>query len=357
MIGTDPATRGGISAAIAAWAGAGLFDRWPVTYIATHRDGTRLEKALRAFDAFATFLLLALRTRRGLLHVHGASRASFWRKAPFMAVALLLRWPVIFHLHGGRFADFYERECGPIRQALVRFLLARAACLVGVSPRWEDWLRTTFGNPRVECVPNAVPLPAVVSPRSPTRIAFVGRLTPEKGAWDLLEAIALLRSWHPPVRLELAGDGDADALAQHAHALGIGDRILIRGWCPAIERERLLERSGLFVLPSHAEGLPMSLLEAMGAGCTVVATSVGGIPDLVHDGVNGMLVPPRDPVALAAAITRALSRPAHAGRLAHAARATVARAHSPALAVQRLGRLYSSLGVEPAAAQPQGIPA
>ena len=149
MIGTDLETHGGISAVLAAWHGAGLFERWPVTYIATHRDGSRLAKALRAIDAALTFAWLACRVRCAVLHVHGASRASFWRKAPFMAVALAIGWPVVFHLHGGGFAAFYERECGPMRRAVVRFFLERAARIVVLSDRWAAWARATLANPNV----------------------------------------------------------------------------------------------------------------------------------------------------------------------------------------------------------------
>ena len=357
MIGTDPATRGGISSALAAWDDAGLFDRWPISYIPTHRDGTRVQKALRAVDAFVTLLWLATRYRHALLHVHSASRNSFWRKAPFMAVALLLRWQVVFHLHGGGFSRFYERECGPVRRAVVRFFLRRATRIVAVSPRWAQWLRDTFGHPHVESIPNAVPLPRVSTTRLVGRIAFSGRLSREKGAFDLVEALARVRVSHPEVRLEMAGDGDTDALARHARAFGVSDRVLIRGWCDKHECERMLARAAVFALPSHVEGLPMSLLEAMAAGCTVVATHVGGTPDLVVDEGNGLLVPPGDVGALASAIARALSDRPFAATLAQAARETVARRHAPAAAVQRIGRIYYGLGVEPATAQPQGIPA
>ena len=91
MIGTDPETHGGISAVLRVWEDAGLFRRWPVTYIPTHRDGTRLQKLLRALDALVTFAGLACRVPCAVVHVHAASRASFWRKAPFMALAALLR--------------------------------------------------------------------------------------------------------------------------------------------------------------------------------------------------------------------------------------------------------------------------
>jgi glycosyltransferase involved in cell wall biosynthesis len=282
-----------------------------------------------------------------VVHVHGASRASFWRKAPFMACARLLDWPLVYHLHGGGFAEFYEHECGPLRRRLVRYLLSGADRILVVSPRWERWVRSTLGHPAVEVVANSVPLSRPEGIRAPARIAFVGRLTREKGVYDLLEAVALLREWQPPVRVELAGDGDADAIARRARELGISDRVLIRGWCTPEERTHLLARATLFALPSHVEGLPMSLLEAMGSGCPVVATRVGGIPDVIEDRMNGLLVGHADPVALAAAFVKVLGEPALAERLGRAARQTIARRHSPAAAVQQLGLIYADLGVAP----------
>src|SRR6185369_14535938 len=103
--------------------------------------------------------------------------------------------------------------------------------------------------------------------REPALIAFAGRCEPKKGVFDLLEAAAGLAYQFGDLRVELAGSG----------AL-----------------EKLLARATVFVLPSHAEGLPMGVLEAMAAGCPVVATRVGGVPDLVEDGVTGLLVPPGD---------------------------------------------------------------
>ena len=351
MIGTDPATHGGISAAVLAWEEAGLFGRWPITYIPTHRDGTRLQKLLRAFDAFVTLVALACRVPCAVLHVHAASRASFWRKAPFMAVARLVGWPVLFHLHGGGFATFYERECGPLARAVVRYFVRSADRVVVVSERWQAWVRTTFAHPQVQCVANSVALrPASWTARDPARIAFVGRLTEAKGAYDLLEAVALLRDRNPRVRLELAGEGDLDRFMRRAYELGIGDRVLARGWCAAADRERMLARAGVFALPSHAEGLPMSLLEAMATGCPVVASRVGGIPDAVRDGESGLLVPARSPAQLAQALARVLQDRDLAARLGGNAQVAVAQRHSPHAAVERIGHIYRDLGLAAAGA-------
>jgi glycosyltransferase involved in cell wall biosynthesis len=99
------------------------------------------------------------------------------------------------------------------------------------------------------------------------------------------------------------------------------------------------------VLPSYAEGLPMSLLEAMAAGCPVVATRVGGIPDLVTDGVDGLLIPPGDPHALAAALQRILRDPVFAQQLGNAARQTIANRYTAERSLERLEQLYAGLGV------------
>jgi hypothetical protein len=121
------------------------------------------------------FAALLCRIPCAVLHVHAASRASFWRKAPFMALALAARWPVVFHLHGGGFADFYEHECGPRRRALVHFFLERAACIAVLSVRWGAWIRGIVPAARVVCVPNVVTLPPHPGGvREPGTIAFVG---------------------------------------------------------------------------------------------------------------------------------------------------------------------------------------
>jgi glycosyltransferase involved in cell wall biosynthesis len=102
-------------------------------------------------------------------------------------------------------------------------------------------------------------------------------------------------------------------------------------------------------LPSYAEGLPMSVLEAMAAGCPVVATNVGGMPDLITNGVDGLLVPPGDPDALAAALQRILRDHAFAQQLGNAARQTIANRYTAERSLERLEQMYAGLGVRRAA--------
>lgn len=348
MVGTALETHGGISAVIDTWRRAGLFERWPVDYVASHRDGLGIEKFLKAVDGYAMFLALLCRYPRALLHVHSASRRSFWRKSVFMALALLARWPVVFHLHGGGFGEFYEQECGPLRRALVRFFLGRAACIVVVSERWAAWMKGVTRNPRIAVIPNGIALPPpAAQPRESALVLFHGRCCEGKGIYDLLQAMLALRREFPRVRLDCAGDGEVDEVERSVAALGLADRVRVHGWIGPGQRDEFLARATVFVLPSHAEGLPMALLEAMAAGCPVVASAVGGIPDVVTDGVNGLLVPPGDPRALQEAIARVLADPALAARLGRCARETVAARYTAARSVERVEQIYESMGTVP----------
>jgi glycosyltransferase involved in cell wall biosynthesis len=356
MLGTDPGTHGGISAVVAAWRAGGLFERWPIEYIVSHRVGTRGEKFVTAVEGFQAWLALAWRHGRGILHVHAASRWSFWRKAAYMAAALAAGWPVVFHLHGGRFIHFHQ-ALGPFGRAAVRFFLDRAAVIVVLSERWAAWMHGITSNPRIVCLPNPVALPPPTSAvREPDLIAFAGRCEAAKGVYDLLEAVSRLRPVCPRLRVECAGDGDMARLRRRALELGVGPQVTMRGWIGERERETLLARATVFVLPSHVEALPMSLLEAMAAGCPVIATKVGGIPDLVRDGENGLLVPPGKPGALADALRRLLADPVLAGRLGQQARSTIAARYTVERSLERLEQIYAGLGVRRDAPRPVAVP-
>ncbi len=112
-------------------------------------------------------------------------------------------------------------------------------------------------------------------------------------------------------------------------------------WVGPQEREALLARADIFALPSRNEGLPMSVLEAMARGLPVIATPVGGLPELIEDGVNGILVPPGDANALARAILKLSNDPAACAALGRAARQTVLARHSPAVVLPALEEVYA----------------
>jgi glycosyltransferase involved in cell wall biosynthesis len=345
MLGTAFETRGGISAVVNTYRAHGLFERWRIEYIETHCDGTAWRKAATALRAAGRLAASLARDRNAVVHIHGASRASFWRKSVFMAIALAARCPVIFHLHGGGFARFYDEECGPVRRALVRFFLERAARIIVLSSQWRAWMSRTMRNPNVACIANPMPLHAepAAAPRR-NALLFLGRLERAKGVFDLVDAVAALRATHADVRLVLAGD-DVDGLGAYAAGRGVADCVQLTGWVGPEQKRVLLESAAVFVLPSYAEGSPISLLEAMAAGVPAVASAVGGIPDVVTDGVNGMLIEPGDVETLTRVLRKLLDDRMLRSRLGAAARETVRLRFDADHVIGELEKIYASLGL------------
>jgi len=177
----------------------------------------------------------------------------------------------------------------------------------------------------------------------PEGYAFVpGRvLRLREGGDVLLEALATALPREPRLRLTLAGPGELPPAGEEQAAASAA--VEWAGWLGPAERDELLRSATVFVMPSRSEGLPMALLEAMAYGTAVVATEVGGIPEVVEDGVEGLLVAPEDPAALSGALRELAADPVLRERLGAAARVR-AEALDAVEVAGRLSALYESLG-------------
>ena len=170
-------------------------------------------------------------------------------------------------------------------------------------------------------------------------VLTLSRLVPQKGQAVLVGAIAHLRAQGRDVRCVIAGAGPLeDDLRALCEELGVSDLVELPGAVPPAGVPALLESASVFCLPSLAEGLPVVLMEAMASGVPVVATRVMGIPELVEDGSTGLLVPPGEPAALAAALTRVLDDAELRARLVRAGREKVRRDHDGDAAAAALAR-------------------
>ena len=147
-----------------------------------------------------------------------------------------------------------------------------------------------------------VPRPFRAAPTT-FEIIFVGRLASVKAQHILIAAIDLLRQQNRFVRLRLVGDGpDRKKLEENVKALGLSDRVVFEGWCNQDQILALYEQADIFALASFAEGVPVVLMEAMAMEIPCVATRIAGIPELIRDGVDGLLVAPSSVEELAVAI-------------------------------------------------------
>src|SRR5882757_4360092 len=253
----------------------------------------------------ASVLILARRT--DVVHVHLAQGGSVLRKSLPLLAARISGTPSVVHAHGSTFTTWYD---GLPRQAqrLVRAALRADLWLVlGENLRSRYAARLRLREDQIRVLPNPVRVPASTPERSATNgrvsAVFLGRLGERKGAYDLVRALALLpTAARTRLRVIAAGDGEVEQVRTAAHQEGVDDLLEVRGWIAPQARDELLATAEIFLLPSHDEGLPMALLEAMAWGLAPITTAVGGIPDVVLDDHNGLLVPVADPAALATAL-------------------------------------------------------
>lgn len=250
---------------------------------------------------------------------------------------LARRWhaPHVWHVHE-LFAD------DGVARPLFERLLRDADRIVAASGAVASQFQSPALRERSVVVHTGADVPETISrsiplERSPAHIVCVGRLNAWKGQSDLIDAVALLRDDDIDVRLDLIGDVFADEhhfrdrLIARVHELGVDARVAFLG-----ERADALELMGsadVVVIPSASpEPFGMVVVEAMALGRPVIATAAGGPREIVTDGVDGILVPPRDPRRIADAVAGLLADPTRARRLGEAASTTAERFSSSAMA-------------------------
>jgi len=260
--------------------------------------------------------------------------------------------PHVITMHGGRYYSQRLRRRLALRTAatLSGQLVAVSQELAGHLSR-DLWIRPS----RVLTIPNGVSyIPAQHSSlrdelqlAPPDRLILsVGNLYPVKGHQHLVEALALLSPRYPRLHVAIAGRGGlADALLARAAALSVSDRLHLLGLRSDIPE--LLADADVFVLPSLSEGLPMALLEAMFAGCPIVASDVGEVRAVLQGGEAGVLVPPGDGTGLARAIARLLCNPAEARAFGERARQRARAEYDVRVMVTRYARVYERLLRQP----------
>jgi glycosyltransferase involved in cell wall biosynthesis len=284
-----------------------------------HYDIARFKALLREFQP-------------QLIHAH------FAKEATAMARKLADELGVPFTFTAHRY-DIYDKA--PLDFAA---RAAAAAAMITVSKANARYISTTFGVPpeHIRIIPCGIDTDYFAPPSPPASedrplILCVARLHPAKNQDMLLRACARLKASNIDFRCILVGDGPTrQALLDSRAARDLETSVELVGAADQSEVLRWLERATVVALPSHSEGMPVSLMEAAACGIPAVATAVSGVPELIEDGVTGFVVPPNDDVALAVALARVLSDKDLAARMGTAARRRAVERFSIGLQVDRL---------------------
>jgi len=346
---TSLRTPGGMTTFVAMMRDTPLWDSWGIEFVQTHCAGSAGAR-LRAFARGLARYLWLLGTRRpALVHLHSGKMGSFARKATLLWVARAVRVPVVLHVHAGMFRVFYDRMPAPGRW-FIRRTLAEASTVVALGGGWAARLREIEPAARLISVPNGVRIVGVgarAAQDEPVHVVYLGRMHPDKGTYVLLDAWARVVAEAAGARLTLAGNDEVERTRETVARLGLSSSVTVREWLSPAQVQELLATAHVLTLPSRNEGQPMSVLEAMARGLCVVATAVGGIPDLVEDGTSALLVPPDDVDALAKALWTVLTDAPTRHRLGDAALHRARFAFDVEVVAGRFDALYRELGARP----------
>ncbi|MBK1644858.1 hypothetical protein CKO25_09395 [Thiocapsa imhoffii] len=303
MLGTDITTQGGIGSVVRSYRDSGLFNRLNIRYLSTHRDGLKFDKFLFFIRQIPIICFAIFKV--DLVHLQTSQGWSFRRLVFFYLISSAIRKKVIWHVHGSTFDNYYIKSSG-IEKKLIRYALTNRSSVIALSNSWKERLQVIAPKSDIRVIRNGIILDKYRSVRKETHrpfvVTFLGRLGVRKGTYDLIHAIELLKDLN--INFKLAGDGDIQKCSREILSRGLNDKVEIRTWLDPDSVVSVLKSSDLYVLPSYDEGLPMGILEAMASGLPIVSTNVGGIPEAVESGVNGLLIEPGDVKSLALSIQR-----------------------------------------------------
>ncbi|UCF32709.1 MAG: glycosyltransferase family 4 protein [Phycisphaerales bacterium] len=312
IVGPSPDLMGGIATVVGQMLRIDYADRYetelfPVTFAVGDRERTtsRITRHVRHVRRLRRRVRDA---QAAIVHIHTCSGFSFYRSALDLLAVAGTGCKTVLHVHGAAFDEFWARSSRPARN-LIRWVLNRADRVIALSRGWRDRLRMMAPRARVMVVENAVEAPPAVGtvrPSGPRRFVLLAKMDAWKGIDDLLDACALMASNDYPFQVTLAGPpgsaGDETILRKKTAQRGVEQIVQYVGPVQGQAKWELLQSSHVYLSPSHHEGMPISILEALACGLPVIATSVGAVPEVISHGREGLFAPPHSPQKLAQAM-------------------------------------------------------
>lgn len=260
-------------------------------FIPTTVKGSRIDKLVAFLFAYLKLVIVLIFGNYKIIHIHGASYNSFWRKSYIISLVNFFHKKVIYHIHGGGFEEFYKSD--PIK---IKRVLLKCDVVVVLSEYWKLFFQNEIGCNRVEVIRNMIERPIVfhnnVNDSLLCHFTLLGLLGQNKGVYDLLKVINKNKIYYRgKLKLHLGGDGEIENVNSFIDKYDLSDLVVYEGWVSGKVKQELLSNTNVYILPSYKEGLPLSVIEAMSYSLPIIATPVGGIPELV-DCNNGILVDP-----------------------------------------------------------------
>lgn len=284
VVSTSRKTRGGITSVVKAHESGEQWKQFHCRWIETHRDGNSIRKLWYLTTALLEYICLL--PFYDIVHIHVATTVSAKRKLLFLYPAKWLDKKVILHFHPSNEKFLFE----PMNVRLYQKLFAKADLVLVLSEQWRRWVKLALNlDNHIEVLYNPCP---VVNRREDLRkkhILFAGTIIPRKGYETLIRSFAKIASKNPDWKVVFAGNGEIEDAMKVVEDCGIKKQVKFLGWVAGEDKERAFQEASIYCLASDGEGFPMGVLDAWAYGIPCVVTPVGGIPDILVDGENGLV--------------------------------------------------------------------
>ena len=275
-------------------------------------------RLLYSLPRILRYLRLVVRYRPDSILIFASTGFSFLEKSLLAALGYFWHSRVLVFPRGGRLMDDCRRK--DIYRFFVKFMLRFSDILLCQGEVWRNFFVNEMGFPEEKCVVinNWTASPALLNIGSTRnyneierhRILFLGWVYRTKGIFELIDAFAVLHQKFPKLELLIAGEGEAfDETKQYVFQKDFDTAVSFLGWIDGECKLNVLSYATIFCLPSHMEGFPNAMIEAMATGLPVVVTPVGSIPDSISHRKNGLIVPVRDSHSLALALEELIVNP------------------------------------------------
>lgn len=302
--------KGGITSVASGYLHSSLIQENDVKFVETYCDGNKIKKVFYAIKGYCEFLTIIATWHPEIVHVHSSFGGSFYRKLFIIRVSNFFNVPVINHIHGAEFEEFYKNASSR-KKKIIKKIYNSCSAIIALSEEWKNNLKEIVPEDKIVVIENysIINEQAIKNRKNKANyhtVLFLGFLCKRKGCYDIPAVVEIVKKKIPNVRFVLAGSGEKEQICSIIDD-SIKDNIIFPGWIKDEEKQQELSNCDVFFLPSYNEGMPMSILDAMGYGLPIISTFVGGIPKIVKDGYNGFLLYPGDIQGMADAIIRLLS--------------------------------------------------
>lgn len=268
-------------------------------FLPSYKGGHKLYKFIIFIGCTINLILrLIFDHKISVVHIHGASNGSFWRKRHLINLSKFFHKKIVYHIHGGGFKDFFFYSNNKNR---ILKTLHKCDVVVALSERWKDYFISELCCKNVIVINNIISEPQIEMPNklnneNIVKYLYLGHIYKAKGIFDLVEVFFENKEiYKGKVELHIGGGMfEVDKLIDYISIHDLASTIKFHGWVKGEEKISLLNICDIYILPSHAEGLPVSILEAMSYSMPIISTPVGGIPEIVKSMENGILITPGD---------------------------------------------------------------